>query len=180
MSPTSKNATKKTYGDYLAWPEGTRVEIIEGETVDMGPIPSRRHQEVSGNIFASLHFQLRGSSCKVYHAPFDVRLPEENEPDEKCATVVQPDIAVVCDPAKLDDRGCKGAPDIVFEIVSPSSASTDHIAKLALYEKHGVGEYWIIHPEHRIVMRRVLGKNGKYMDVEVFDKAARTRSAVLA
>jgi Uma2 family endonuclease len=178
MALTRSTPNKKNYGDYLAWPEGARIEIIDGEIVDMGPAPSRRHQEVSGNIFAMLHRQLRGSGCRVYHAPFDVRLPSKGESDAHISTVVQPDIAVVCDAKKLDDKGCKGPPDAIFEIVSPASASNDHIRKLSLYEKHGVKEYWIVHPEHKIVLRRVLGENGKFLAAEAFDGTAVTPSVV--
>jgi Uma2 family endonuclease len=84
-------------------------------------------------------------------APFDVRLAEADEADDEISTVVQPDILVVCDPDKLDDRGCRGAPDWVIEVISPGSAAHDRIRKLALYEHHGVREYWIVHPIDRIL-----------------------------
>jgi Uma2 family endonuclease len=105
--------------------------------------------ELLGRIWSRLGDQ---TPCQVYAAPFDVRLPEEDEADERIATVVQPDITVVCDPSRLDDKGCRGAPDWIVEIVSPSSVSMDYIRKLALYEKHGVREYWIVHPVDGIVM----------------------------
>jgi Uma2 family endonuclease len=89
--------------------------------------------------------------CRAYPVPFDVRLPRGEEADNDVDTVVQPDLSVVCDAKKLDDRGCRGAPDLVVEVTSPSTASYDQIAKKALYERHGVREYWIVHPVDHIV-----------------------------
>jgi Uma2 family endonuclease len=100
--------------------------------------------------------------CQVYVAPFDVRLPEGQEADDKIDTVVQPDISVICDPAKLDDRGCRGGPDVVVEIISPATAGKDQIQKVALYEKHGVKEYWLVHPGDRLITVRLLGTDEKY------------------
>ncbi|MHB8767226.1 MAG: Uma2 family endonuclease [Deferrisomatales bacterium] len=105
---------------------------------------------------------LADKPCRLYVAPFDVRLPRGSEPDDEVDTVVQPDLVVVCDRAKLDDRGCRGAPDLVIEILSPSTAARDHIDKLALYEKHGVREYWLVHPTDRLVMIYRRGEDGPY------------------
>lgn len=105
---------------------------------------------------------LRGKACEVYHAPFDVRLPEENEVDDEIATVVQPDVVVVCDPKKLDDKGCRGAPDLVIEVLSPSTASKDCIKKRALYERHRVREFWIADPANRVLSIYLLGGDGRY------------------
>jgi Uma2 family endonuclease len=128
----------------------------------MSPAPSRQHQSISGEIFKQLAIFLTGKDCEVYHAPFDVRLPEANEADEKIATVVQSDIAVVCDQNKLDDKGCKGALDFIIEILSPSTASKDFIEKLGLYEKRGVREYWIVDPFSSRVIVWVMRETGKY------------------
>ena len=105
---------------------------------------------------------MRGKDCEVFAAPFDVRLPKADEADEDIKDVVQPDIVVVCDPGQLDRRGCRGAPDWVVEIVSPSTAAKDHIQKLALYERRGVKEYWIVHPGYRIVTVHISGRNDRY------------------
>ena len=140
-----KHARLYTYKDYVLWPDEERWELINGAAFNMSPAPSRFHQKISGTLFSKIHHYLEGKPCEVYHAPFDVRLPEGNEPEEDIITVVQPDIAIICDRSKLDDKGCKGSPDLVIEIVSPHTVSKDMKEKLALYEKHGVKEYWIIH-----------------------------------
>jgi Uma2 family endonuclease len=129
----------------------------------MSPAPSRTHQGVSGNLHGQLFNFLKGKFCKVYAAPFDVRLDADKEDD----TVVQPDITVVCDKSKLDDKGCKGAPDMVIEIISASSARMDRLIKLRLYRRAGVREYWIIDPETKTAQVYLL-ENGKYV-VNAYD-----------
>jgi Uma2 family endonuclease len=157
-----------TYGDYLSWDDGLRWELINGEAYDMSPAPSRMHQEISGDLFRQISSYLIDKPCKVYSAPFDVRLPESNEKDEDVTTVVQPDIVVVCDKSKLDEKGCKGAPDLVVEIVSPSTASMDYIKKLELYEKSHVKEYWIVHPVDHIAMLYKIQDDGRYGRPEMY------------
>jgi Uma2 family endonuclease len=112
--------------------------------------PTRRHQDLVIEIGAQVHGQLRGGLCKVYVAPFDVRLPEADEADEEIINVVQPDLSVISDPAKLDDAGCRGAPDWVVEVLSTGTAAKDQTDKLRLYERHGVREYWLVHPIDRV------------------------------
>ncbi|SKA11011.1 Putative restriction endonuclease, partial [Carboxydocella sporoproducens DSM 16521] len=97
-----------------------------------------------------------------YVAPFDVRLPEEGETEENCRNVVQPDISVICDRTKLDDKGCLGAPDWIIEVVSPSHTSHDYVRKLNLYERFGVREYWIVNPDSRHILVYRLGEQGGY------------------
>ena len=145
-----------TYGDYRNWPDNERWELIDGVAYDMSPAPGFRHQMVSSELVAQLVTHLRNSSCRVLAAPFDIRLPRGHETDDEIDTVVQPDIVVVCDRKKLDDKGCKGAPDLVIEILSPSTSSKDLHEKFRLYERVGVKEYWIVHPLDRtvIVFRR--------------------------
>lgn len=135
-----------TYVDYLTWDEDERIEIVDGKPVMQGT-PSRKHQKVSEEIFFQLRQYLEGKQCEVYHAPFAVRLfeREEDTPDE-IKTVVEPDIVVVCDKNKLDEKGCKGAPDMVVEILSPATAKRDKFVKLHLYRRAGVKEYWIVDP----------------------------------
>lgn len=151
-----------TFADVLTWDEGERAEIIDGEVILMAPSPSRVHQGISMELSSQLHAYLKGKKCKVYAAPFDVRLFEvDGDRPEDVDTVVEPDITVVCDPAKLDERGCKGAPDMVVEILSPSTQRHDRFTKFSLYQRAGVREYWIVDPDIRIVQSFVL-EDGRY------------------
>lgn len=130
---------KYTYSDYLNWPEDEGWEIIDGVLYNMSQAPSRIHQEVSGELFFQIRSYLKDKKCKVYAAPFDVRFYKEKEYDENnVINVVQPDITVICDDSKLDERGAKGAPDFIVEIVSQSSTFLDYVKKLNLYGEHGV------------------------------------------
>jgi Uma2 family endonuclease len=147
-----------TYADYLTWEGSERYELIDGEAYLMAS-PSRIHQEISMALSTRINNYLEGKTCKVYAAPFAVRLnPAEDQSDD---TVLEPDIVVVCDPSKLDDRGCNGAPDMVIEILSPSTARYDRLVKFNKYRQAGVREYWIVDPEEKIVTAYVL-KNGEY------------------
>jgi len=157
-----------SYSDYLQWDKG-RWELIDGEVFDMTPAPSRQHQKISGELFAEIHQKLKDSHCEVYAAPFDVRLPDHDQvSDAEIMTVVQPDIVVVCDLAKLDDRGCLGAPELVIEILSPATAVKDLKNKRELYERHGVGEYWLVHPLDKLFRVYVLGADGRYGKDEIY------------
>lgn len=150
-----------TFADVLAWEESERIEIINGEAVMMAP-PSSIHQEISMELSAQLHAYLKGKKCKVYAAPFAVRLFEKDEDrPEDVDTMVEPDISVVCDPGKIDKRGCKGAPDMVVEILSPSTQRHDRLTKFNLYQRAGVREYWIVDPANRAVQSFVL-EDGRY------------------
>ncbi len=150
-----------SYADYLEWPDDGRWELINGTLYDMSPAPSTRHQDVSWELAGQIHHYLSGKTCRGYAAPFDVRFPEGIRADDEIIDVVQPDILVVCDLSKLDDKGYQGAPDFIIEIISPSTASKDYITKRQLYEKNGVKEYWIVHPIDKVVQRYLL-ENGKY------------------
>ena len=162
MHLPDRKTGKYTYGDYMDWPEEERWELIDGQAFDMSPAPLRRHQQISMELSRQIANFLQDKPCHVFAAPFDVRLPEKDESDRDVKSVVQPDIVVVCDTSKLDERGCRGAPDFIVEIVSPSTAAKDQIQKTALYEKHGVQEYWILHPADGILTIRRLGEDGKY------------------
>jgi len=154
-------ADRFTYADYCTWPEEERWELIDGEAYAMVPAPTRRHQDMVVELVRQIANHLQGNDrCRVYVAPFDIRLPDRDEADEAVVTVVQPDIAVICDPAKLDDKGCRGAPDWIIEVLSPATAAKDQIQKRALYERHGVREYWLVHPVDRILFMYRLGANG--------------------
>lgn len=140
-----------TYGDYCRWPDDERWELIDGQPFSMCPAPTRRHQKLLVEMLRQVADQLQGRECEVYVAPFDVRLPEADEADEAISNVVQPDLAVICDLAKLDDAGCRGAPDWIVEVLSPSTAVKDQTDKLRLYQRHDVREYWLVHPTDRVL-----------------------------
>ena len=163
MSVAVKLDEKYSYADYIKWPEDERWELINGVPYNMSPAPARKHQGISMSLSSKIFNFLGNSNCKVYSAPFDVRFLEINKTNsEDVFTVVQPDISVICDIDKLDDKGCVGAPDIVIEILSPSTSYKDEGEKLGLYELHGVKEYWIVNPEAQYVM--IYRLNGSRFD----------------
>lgn len=161
-----------TYADYLTWQVQERLELIKGRLFKMSPAPMRYHQELSGALFGEFRNYLKGKPCKVFHAPFDVRLPksQEQQKDGDIYTVVQPDIVVVCDHAKLDRKGCLGVPDLIVEILSPSTAAKDVKDKFALYEEVGVQEYWIVHPEEAILEVFRLNECWKYQLERIYTR----------
>ncbi|WP_424656325.1 Uma2 family endonuclease [Capnocytophaga granulosa] len=144
-----------TYADYLLWQLKERVELLSGRIFSMSPAPSRRHQEVIGD----LHWRLVNffkqctdkCDCKVYLAPFDVRLPQKESVDNQIYTVVQPDLCIICDPNKLDDRGAIGAPDLVIEVLSAHNSKKDLKDKYKIYEEAGIPEYWIVYPQEQSI-----------------------------
>ncbi|MFM7327210.1 MAG: Uma2 family endonuclease [Bacteroidota bacterium] len=148
-----------TYADYLLWQFRERVEIILGKVFPMAA-PSSRHQHAVAKVTGALSNYLSGSGCGLYPAPYDVILPGENGLEN---TVVQPDVCVICDQSKIHDRGCFGAPDLVVEILSPSSFKRDLDDKLRLYEHHQVQEYWTIDLSRKLVLVHCLGPNGKFL-----------------
>jgi Uma2 family endonuclease len=148
-----------TYADFLEWDETERYELVDGEAYSM-PAPDAEHQRVLGNLYLVLGNFLKDKPCRVFPAPFAVRLsPRADKSDD---TVFEPDIVVVCDRSKIDKRGCNGAPDMVVEIVSPSTASYDKVRKFNHYQKAGIREYWIVEPESRTVLVCILG-DGQYV-----------------
>jgi Uma2 family endonuclease len=151
MSLPLRDPHRHTYGEYCSWSEDQRYELIDGMAYAMAPAPTRQHQRLTFELAREIANGLGKSGCEVNVAPFDVRLQDGDEADEDIDTVVQPDISVVCDPSKLDDRGCRGAPDWIIEVLSAGSAGNDQVRKLALYERHGVKEYWLVHPVDRVV-----------------------------
>ncbi len=169
MGPLAKKQNEHyTYADYLTWDDGERWELIDGVAYDMTPAPNRRHQSISGELFRQIATFLLDKPCQVYAAPFDVRLPEACEAEAEITTVVQPDISVVCEPAKLDDAGCIGAPDLIVEILSPSTSLRDHREKFNRYERAGVREYWLVDPANRLVTVFILGPDEKYGRAAVY------------
>lgn len=169
MTPYFKESQREySYRDYLQSPNEERWELIDGTPYLMSPAPPRIHEEITVQLTTEFSLFLRNKTCRVYTAPFDVRLPSGDEPDEEIKTVVQPDIVVVCDRSKLDDKGCKGAPDLIVEIISEYSAKRDKKEKFQLYERVGVKEYWIIHPEERMVEVYQLENGDHYGRPEVY------------
>ena len=156
-----------TYADYLTWQWGEMRELIRGKIFKMSPAPGSLHQRVAGNLFGQLWNFLKGERCQVFIAPFDVRLPisSKRKNDKEIITVVQPDLCVVCDPLKIDDRGCIGAPDWIVEILSPHSSSKDLREKFDVYEEAGVKEYWVVHPQEQTLLIYTLDQNGKYTGI---------------
>lgn len=150
MTPPRRDALHHTYADYLTWTDDGRAELIDGIAyVKEPPAPSRSHQEIVGELYFQVRLALAGKPWRTYIAPFDVRLPKSGEADDRVDTVLQPDILVVCDLDKLDDRGMRSAPDWIAEVLSPSTASYDRTIKVPVYERAGVREVWLVHPADR-------------------------------
>lgn len=140
-----------TYADLLQWDDGTRYELYNGVPAALAS-PTDVHQSILGELYLQLGNYLKGKKCKAYLSPFDVRIFEgQGDSPESVDTVLQPDLMVVCDQSKVDRRGIHGAPDMVIEILSPSSARYDRLVKFNLYQRAGVKEYWLVDPSTRTV-----------------------------
>jgi Uma2 family endonuclease len=163
-----------TFADYLTWIDDKRRELINGFVKLMTPAPSRTHQRIAVALVRQFSNFLHRKNCEVYAAPFDVRFPSKNgeTADNKIYTVVQPDICIICDKTKLDERGCLGAPDLIVEIVSLSTVKRDIDEKFKLYEEHGVIEYWIVQPNDTTLTVFVL-ENGKYQHKGLYTKGSK-------
>ena len=146
-----------TYADYVSWKFSDYVELLKGKIYRMAA-PSRKHQLVSRQLFTPISQHLWRRVCETYHAPFDVRLSKS----DGTISVVQPDICVICDPSKLDDAGCNGAPDLIIEILSPGNTKKEMKIKYAIYEEAGVKEYWLVSLVDKTILQYILGENGKY------------------
>jgi Uma2 family endonuclease len=153
-----------SYADYLTWRFTERVELIKGWIRKMSPAPSLHHQASSRVLFIELYLYFKNTTCNYYTAPFDVRLldTKKSKENKDVTTVVQPDLCVVCDKAKLDTKGCIGAPDLIIEIVSPGNSKTELKTKFELYQENLVKEYWVAHPSEKNIMLFVL-KNKKFV-----------------
>ncbi len=162
-----------TFADYLTWIDDKRRELIDGFVKLMSPAPNSLHQITEINLASEIQQFLKKKQCKVFVAPFDVRLPKNGETDgDKIYTVVQPDICIVCDISKIDKRGCLGVPDLIIEIVSPSNLRHDIETKFQLYQKHGVREYWVVFPKEKIINVFIINLQGKYELVGMFAEDA--------
>ncbi len=140
-----------TYADYLKWKFKERVELLKGKIVRMSPAPSSSHQQISLRVTRKLDSFFLDTTCNLFVAPFDVRLVKSKSNDTKVITVVQPDLCVICDENKLDEKGCNGSPDLIVEILSPGNSKKEMGIKFDLYEENGVKEYWIVEPTEKAI-----------------------------
>ncbi len=161
MSSVAKQyQARYTVADYLSWPDDERCELIAGEVYSMSPAPTIKHQRIAGEFYSQLNQKLKGKSCLPFVAPVDVVLSIDD--------VVQPDVLVVCDSAKITEKNIQGAPDLVVEVLSPGTALKDMREKKALYERSGVREYVVIDPLEEYVQRFWLQQDGYYGASDVF------------
>ena len=157
-----------SYADYLKWRFEERVELIKGKIMKM-TAPNRKHQDVSRELMHVITSFLKNRNCKAYSAPFDVRLPLTKKlTNEEIITVVQPDVCIICDTSKLDDKGCIGAPDLVVEILSPGNSKKEIKLKYEVYEEAGVKEYLIINPVEENVAVLILSTSGKFDGAKLY------------
>ncbi|HZE86188.1 MAG TPA: Uma2 family endonuclease [Puia sp.] len=157
-----------TYADYMSWKFKERLELFRGKIFKMGA-PNTLHQVVGGILYNELYNYLKGKVCRAFVAPFDIRLPMKNrKKDNEITTVVQPDVCVVCNTAKVDSRGVCGAPDLVIEILSPGNSKKELRDKYELYEEAGVREYWVINPTEENLVVFLLGQEGKFGAAKVY------------
>jgi Uma2 family endonuclease len=172
-----------TYADYLTWPQDERWELIDGVAWNMSPAPNRAHQAIAGRAFRAISEITDAGPCEAYIAPFDVRLGDGKlggtVSDKETTTVVQPDVSVFCNPDLLDDAGAHGPPDLVVEVLSPATSYKDQTEKLALYERHGVREYWVVNGDAEWVMVYHRTPDGGYGKPDYYRGNESIRSAVL-
>jgi Uma2 family endonuclease len=154
-----------SYADYIKWTFSETVEIIRGFVVQMAPAPGLTHQKISRKLTIKLGLFFEGKKCQLFSAPFDVRLPNNKTEtqDKQITTVVQPDLCVVCDPEKLDERGCIGAPDLIIEIVSPGNTKKEMKQKFEVYQESAVKEYWLVLSAEKSVFVYTLNEAGVYV-----------------
>jgi Uma2 family endonuclease len=151
------------------WRFEERLELIKGKIFKMSPTPGLIHQRVSTRIQGALFNYLNNRQCDLFSAPFDVRLYDDTKSksvNQEIYTVVQPDLCVVCDPEKLDERGCLGAPDLIVEILSPGNSQKEMGSKFQLYRESGVREYWLVQPAQDSVLVYVLNESGNYIGLQ--------------
>ena len=150
-----------SYADYLTWQFQDKLELIKGKIFKMSPAPSTNHQRISMELAGILYNFFKPHQCNLFAAPFDVRLIDKKKSslDQEIFTVVQPDLCVICDEAKIDERGAIGAPDLVIEILSPGNPNKEMKYKFDLYEEAGVQEYWIVNPADKTLFIYVLKEN---------------------
>lgn len=167
------------YSTYLRFAFEERLEIIKGQLYRMSPAPSRVHQTILGNLHLKIGQFLHKQPCKVFLAPFDVRFPKKSTADKDIFTVLQPDICIICDKSKLDDRGCIGAPDLVVEILSPGNNQKELVKKYDVYEEFGVKEYWVVSPSEQTLLIYTLNSVGKFFPSKLLTVGEKAYSNVL-
>jgi len=160
---------------YMRWKLEELVELIRGKIVKMSPAPSSDHQSISAELTSQVVSFFKKRKCRAFHAPFDVYLVHPDQDYKTTQNIVEPDLCIICDPEKIRKFGCVGAPDLVVEILSPSTSKKDQKDKFELYEEYGVREYWIVFPESKSVMVYVL-KNGQYTSHRPVTEAETLRS----
>lgn len=165
--PIGEYGVEYTYADYLKFEFEEMVELIRGKIFRMSPAPKASHQSVSVSLSSMIWTYLKGKTCRVYEAPFDVILPVSNKKREKATTVVQPDICVICNPEIVEEAGCFGVPDWIIEILSPHTSKKDLQLKYDVYEEAGVKEYWIVMPQEKLIEVFIL-ENSKYKRVKTY------------
>ncbi len=176
MSPAAKTMTRGAKDELSGWGIGERVERIGGcEYLLPAAIP-RRHREISRALFIQFHAHAGDTGRAVFYAPFEVRFPATRGQERD---VVQPDLVLVCDPAKVGRFGCRGAPDLIVEIVSSNTYRRDTVEKLQLYEQMGVPEYWIVFPDLQTIAVRRLATAGRYAKPRIYTKSATIKVASL-
>lgn len=171
--PLSQENIRYTYSDYLTWPENERWEIIDGVPY-LQAAPTWQHQALSRELLTQFNNYLKDKSCQVFASPFDLRIPEDDEKDEKTTFVVQPDLLVICDQDGLKGTGYYGVPTLIIEITSPSTSRNDKVFKFNKYEKAGVKEYWVVEPEGKFISVFILQDDERYGRPETYtnhDKA---------
>ena len=175
-----KEDERFSYAQYLTWDDGKRWELIDGLVFDIAPGPGIEHQDILLSLGTLFKIFLKGKPCRPFIAPFDLILPDRpDDPDSAIFDVVQPDLMVVCDPKKITPRGIRGAPDLVVEILSPSSSARDLREKFDLYQHAGVREYWVISPHDRFVQVFTLGTDRRYGAPVVWTPGDRFSAGVL-
>jgi len=168
-----------TYADYLQWKFEERIELIKGKIFKMSPAPSSAHQRISRKILVAIDVFLYGQPCEVFNAPFDVRLTKKLKSNEEVQTVVQPDICVICDRNKIDEKGCLGAPDIVVEILSPGNNKKELQNKYEVYEENGVQEYWVVSSQDKTFLKYTLDDHGSYSSSKLLTFGSEVTTDVL-
>ena len=169
-----------TYADYLQWNLRYRIELFKGRIFRLSA-PNTNHQKISGKLYLSIGNFLNQQPCQVFSAPFDVRLPIKNKKrDDEVTTVVQPDLCIICDPLKLDERGCNGAPDLVIEILSPGNNKKEVKLKFDLYEEAGVKEYWIVYPAEENIITYFLNDQQKFVGGKIYASGDTIHSKAVA
>lgn len=159
-----KNQTY-SYADYMTWQFDEAVELIKGKIMLMSPAPSVKHQDISINLTRFLAVFFNRKKCRVYAAPFDVRLYDRKKSilaSQDIHSVVQPDLCVICDPELLDKQGCNGAPDWIIEILPKGNSKREMKIKYELYQESGVMEYWLVYPEEQAIYQFVLNADKCY------------------